>query len=551
VGDSALDKYTPMMMNFNGISNTGNITVSTLPTNHPNISTSTLNNSATIQRHWKVMNSGLLFTDYNSTQQYLNSDISGSVNPAMLSGGLYTSFWSYPTVSGAGTNSISFTGMTSIGDMQLAMNNPCTPTSSTFTTTSCDSYTLPWGAIVTSSGTYTNLYTNASGCDSVCTIELTINPSASSTFTATACVSYTLPWGTIVTSSGTYTTGYTATNGCDSIITYQVTIGNIPLNLNNFITVSPTCNGSADGLLTFINMGGTGPYTFTFSNVVTNNVVGTTLFNLASSIYVIKATDANGCTAAQKIIVMPQPAKLKFGSALVNGAICNGQANGSITSITSNGGVGQRVYTISPNTGIINGNNITNLSAGTYTVTVQDANSCSATKTYSISQPSLIIINTVLLHPTNQALGSIAASATGGVGTKVFNINPSAGSTIGSTYTGLSAGTYTLTATDSKGCTKTSAVTLVQAQLLEAGLDIKAYPIPVIDQLNLNVIAKKDLYLSLTLFTIEGRIVQHIEEKLRPGDSTIQFDMKSVASGVYLLECISDGERKLIRVQKD
>ena len=111
--------------------------------------------------------------------------------------------------------------------MNLTINN--TP-SSTTDVTACDSY--DWnGTAYTASGSYTFTTTNASGCDSTATLNLTINNSStSSTTDVTACDSY--DWnGTTYTASGSYTFTTTNASGCDSTATLNLTINNTP-NIN-------------------------------------------------------------------------------------------------------------------------------------------------------------------------------------------------------------------------------------------------------------------------------------------------------------------------------
>ena len=107
--------------------------------------------------------------------------------------------------------------------MNLTINNSDVTTSSV---TACDSYIWD-GVTYTSSGAYTNVYTNVSGCDSTHTLNLTINNSTSNTTTATACDTYT--WsvnGQTYTSSGTYTDVSTNASGCDHTETLVLTINN-------------------------------------------------------------------------------------------------------------------------------------------------------------------------------------------------------------------------------------------------------------------------------------------------------------------------------------
>ncbi|WP_369814309.1 RCC1 domain-containing protein, partial [Flavobacterium sp. Leaf359] len=110
-------------------------------------------------------------------------------------------------------------------ELHLTINNS---TTSSVTETACDSYT--WaenGTTYTTSGTYTNVTTNASGCPNTVTLNLTINNSTTSSVTETACDSYT--WaanGTTYTTSGTYTHVTTNASGCTNTATLNLTINN-------------------------------------------------------------------------------------------------------------------------------------------------------------------------------------------------------------------------------------------------------------------------------------------------------------------------------------
>jgi hypothetical protein len=102
--------------------------------------------------------------------------------------------------------------------------NPCSFPSSSETAIACVSY-LWNGSTYTASGTYTTTLTSINGCDSLATLNLTINETASSTETVTACSFYTWNDNTYV-ESGTYTAQFVSANGCDSIATLNLTITN-------------------------------------------------------------------------------------------------------------------------------------------------------------------------------------------------------------------------------------------------------------------------------------------------------------------------------------
>jgi hypothetical protein len=116
-------------------------------------------------------------------------------------------------------------GCDSIITINLTINNSST---SILNETACDSYTSPSGNYVwTSSNTYIDTISNAVNCDSIITINLTINNSSTSTINETACGSYTSPSGNYVwTSSNTYLDTVVNVRGCDSVIMINLTINN-------------------------------------------------------------------------------------------------------------------------------------------------------------------------------------------------------------------------------------------------------------------------------------------------------------------------------------
>ena len=98
----------------------------------------------------------------------------------------------------------------------------CNPSTSSFTVTSCESYS--WmGTVYTLSGMYTKVVSTAMGCDSTITLNLTIKHASQSNISATACNSYNF-FGQSLTQSGLYTHTLLNNAGCDSIISLSLTI---------------------------------------------------------------------------------------------------------------------------------------------------------------------------------------------------------------------------------------------------------------------------------------------------------------------------------------
>nr|MBK9653601.1 SprB repeat-containing protein [Bacteroidota bacterium] len=145
----------------------------------------------------------------------------------------------------------------------------------------------------------------------------------------------------------------------------------------------------------------------------------------------------------------------------VTNVSCNGGSNGGVT-LTVTGGTSPYKYLWS------NGTTTKNLSgviAGIYSVTVQDKKGCIINATAVISQPAAIIISMTPKSPkcNGAATGQATATVTGGTSPYTYLWSNSATT---ATATGLAAGTYTVTVTDNKGCTKTASVTITQPAVL-------------------------------------------------------------------------------------
>jgi hypothetical protein len=167
------------------------------------------------------------------------------------------------------------------------------------TQTACDSYT--WnGTTYTSSGIFNKTIPNAVGCDSIMTLNLTINNSTSSMSTQTACDSYT--WnGTIYTSSGTYNKTILNAAGCDSVMTLNLTITSLP----SVSSVNNATRCDAGTLLLTANAG-VGNLDWYSSNVGGTSLGSGTNFNTpnisSTTTYYIEATNTCGASPRTSVI---------------------------------------------------------------------------------------------------------------------------------------------------------------------------------------------------------------------------------------------------------
>ena len=183
-------------------------------------------------------------------------------------------------------------------------------------------------------------------------------------------------------SAGTYSVTVTDANGCVATAQDVVTEAS-PIVLNTLVS-SITCNGAADGFVDLTVSGGTTPYTYAWSNGKTFEDIS----NLSPGQYSVIVTDANGCSATTTVTIT-QPAALTATTS-VNNVLCNNASTGSI-SLTVSGGTPTYSYAWSNSATT---QNLNNLVAGTYTVLITDANSCTTTASATITQPTAITIVT-------------------------------------------------------------------------------------------------------------------------------------------------------------
>ncbi|NDG33346.1 hypothetical protein EB118_25190, partial [bacterium] len=255
--------------------------------------------------------------------------------------------------------------------------------------------------------------------------------------------------------AGTYTVTVTDANGCTAQTSVTITQpqGGLTLSATH---VNVLCFGNNTGSINLTVTGGTPVYTYAWSNNTTQEDPQ----NLASGSYTVTVTDANGCTA-QTSVTITQPATALSVSATPQNILClNG--TGAVTS-TPVGGVPPYTYSWTNNATT---QNITGMQAGTYTVTVMDANGCTANATAtvgtSLSPIPVQILNltgTTILTCTNP---SITLQATGGV-----TYNWTGGATPQNATNAITTpGTYTVNMIDPNGCPVSQTITLTQNVVL-------------------------------------------------------------------------------------
>ncbi|PSJ72201.1 hypothetical protein C7N43_35460 [Sphingobacteriales bacterium UPWRP_1] len=247
--------------------------------------------------------------------------------------------------------------------------------------------------------------------------------------------------------AGSYMVSVTDANNCAAQISVTVSsIAGPSLSVNS--ASNPTC-GQSNGFIGLLASGGVAPLSYQWSH--DSGVAGNLAFNLAAGSYSCTVTDSNGCTDVETVNIISQSnITLSVASALPEGCNLN---NGSITVTPGSSATPPFIYVWSHNNAL-NSATATNLDAGTYSVTVQDALGCTAQTTASVgtsnSAPDINVVTSVAAN-CGQPTGSISVISINGIGpfTYSWSHNPALNSPSAG---GLLAGAYTVTVYATNGC---------------------------------------------------------------------------------------------------
>ncbi len=351
-------------------------------------------------------------------------------------------------------------------------------------------------------GTYMFRVTDANGC--YYTEAYTVNPVTPITVTASklsdvlcnggntgsirlnvsgfgSTYSYTVNGGTAVTgvNTATVTLSNLTANTYAIVITDEVTgctanasitIGQPAAALSaTYTAVNANCFVSTSEV-TVTAAGGTPVYRYSFvqdgapAGTYTNNNKANLdpAVNLNWDVYVI---DANGCTFKLDVTITRDPVPTVTASATGQ---CFGVGSYTITATPGAGLVAPLSYSINGGASYQAGNTFVITTPGSYTVRIKDGNGCTANSNVVIVNNALTL-NAVLdkditcSAPVN---AQITLTPAGGIGPFTYTSSPNTGTFAGNVFTTGTAGSYTFTVTDSRGCTATSSAVIVTTPVL-------------------------------------------------------------------------------------
>ncbi|MDP4222135.1 MAG: gliding motility-associated C-terminal domain-containing protein [Bacteroidota bacterium] len=255
--------------------------------------------------------------------------------------------------------------------------------------------------------------------------------------------------------AGNYSVVITDSHGCTANVNATVTQPASAIN-GTVSVINVLCFRGTTGSIDLTVSGGTSPYSFTWSNGATTE----DLSGIPAGSYSVTITDAAGCTALVNAIVTEPSSAVGGTVTSTTNVSCKGGSDGSFT-VQGSGGVSPYEYQLGAGAFQSSGT-FGSLAAGTYNITVRDANLCTFALQATVNEPLLALSATI-------ATGNVKCY---GDNTGACNLMV-AGGTLPYTYlwsngavtediTGLTPGTYSVTVTDSKGCTALASATVTQ-----------------------------------------------------------------------------------------
>ena len=243
--------------------------------------------------------------------------------------------------------------------------------------------------------------------------------------------------------AGTYSLTIIDNAGCDT--TFAVTVSEpsaIELDINSN---DPSC-GDDDGIASVtVISGGTSPFSYSWTNGSTTSQAD----SLSTGIYSVQVTDDAGCSVSSTVIInnWNGPSILLAGT---QNPSCIGDSDGAID-ITAAGGAGSYTYIWSDGSTT---EDLIGVIAGTYDVTLQDANGCETTESFTVNNPNPMDLSNSNIFEAScgGADGAIMVTVSGGAGNYNYQWDAAAGSAAVDNVSGLEAGAYSITVADANGC---------------------------------------------------------------------------------------------------
>ncbi len=310
------------------------------------------------------------------------------------------------------------------------------------------------------------------------------------------------------------------------------------------VSVREICVGMDTARLLVTTGGGTPPYSYPA------NTPGQIL--LSGAPYTVLVVDSTGCETyfADTIAACASTVCTQEVSLTLTAPTCPGDTDGVILSGVQ-GGTGP--YTFTWSNQVFTAQN-SGLGAGTYTLTIVDANACETVVTQTLVDPDPILIlpDSIIQPVQGQSNGAIDVQITGGKSplTYVWVKDNAPYATGVEDLSGLAGGTYSLLVTDSSGCTGSASFVLTETvgtHSADAVFYAAVIPNPAKDKAVLIVELRQMQTLQLSITDALGRVLHRWMEDAGPG-SQIGIDLKDLPGGMYFLHLLAGHRHATLRL---
>ena len=251
-------------------------------------------------------------------------------------------------------------------------------------------------------------------------------------------------------SEGVYNVTVTDINGCSTSASISVLNSSGTLVINNINATDDNC-GNADGAIDLTVSSGNPPISYLWNNGSTTQ----DLTGLYSGTYNVTVSDANNCNIIQNITINNVSGTFAFGAPIITDTYCGNNA-GSVDVIVIGG---SPPYSYLWSNGATT-EDITNINAGNYQLTVTDATNCKIIQSFTITNQTngLVVTNTTTDEYCGNSSGSINITVAGGLVPYTYTWSNSQTT---EDINNLSAGVYSYTVTDNSGCADYGSITII------------------------------------------------------------------------------------------
>jgi len=249
--------------------------------------------------------------------------------------------------------------------------------------------------------------------------------------------------------------------GCEASATVTVPATEA-VSLSATLTSPISCNDTNDAVITVSNaMGGDGNLEFYLQGAPETSTTEMTFSGLSAGTYTVIATDGNGCSANSVATLVNNPTAIQVFVTNSSPASCFNVTDGQIIVSGFGGAVPASIsFSVNGESGL---SSPLMVPGGTFTVTGTDINGCSGLSEEVVIGPDAIMVNAMAtaVACTDDSNGIVSWAPVGGVGG--FTVTVSDSTLTGSSYDGLSAGTYTVLVSDGNGCSTSEMVEVMNA----------------------------------------------------------------------------------------